>query len=251
MENVHVSTSVPGSVPVTVNVGSVVLPSVTSSTTRITPNVRTSMAPSKTAGMPTSSKQLLGTTSMIPSGDLTSVLIQCLAMQQSQKNSQVQASGSTLLPTTSATNKKKINFNVKVINSPKIKDCPVYVLRNVDETTLTTHRKLIEEIQKQFGSAMIPDTHHLPVGYFKGSTKITIRTDADVADIWMRVKKGEQITLWCQGNHPSDVSSDSDDELIPPRKKRKGTKKKLSALEEKANRVEQSTYAAGKTWNLI
>ena len=98
---------------------------------------------------------------------------------------------------------------------------------------------MIEEIQKQFGSALILDTHQLPVGYFKGSTKITIRTDADVADIWMRVKKGEQITLWCQGNHPSDDSSDSDDELLPPRKKRKGIKKKLSALEEEANRVEQ------------
>ena len=155
------STWVPGSVPVKVNVGLVVLPLVTSSTTRITPNVRSSMAPSKTASMPTSSKQLLGNTSMIPSGDLTSVLIQWLAMQQSQKNSQVQASGSTLLSTTSATNnnKNKINFNVKVINSPKIKDCPVYILRNVDETTLTPHHKLIEEIQKQFGSAMIPDTH--------------------------------------------------------------------------------------------
>ena len=115
---------------------------------------------------------------------------------------------------------------------------PCVCLRNVDETSLTTHRKLIEEIQNQFGSVLIPETHQLPVGYFKGTTKITIRTDADVADIWTCVRNNEQIALWCQGNHLSDVSSDSDDEL-PPKKKRKADKKKLSALEEKANQVEQ------------
>ena len=76
----------------------------------------------------------------------------------------------------------------------------------------------------------------LPIGYFKGTTKITIGVDADVVDVWEYIRKGCQVSLWCQCNNPSE-SSESDDEP-PPKKRRKGAKKKLSALEKKSNRVE-------------
>ena len=48
--------------------------------------------------------------------------------------------------------------------------------------------------------------------------------------------KGCQVSLWCQGNNPSE-SSESEDEL-QPKKRRKGAKKKLSTLEEKSDRLE-------------
>ena len=152
-----------------------------------------------------------------------------------------------------ATKKKVININVKVLNKGKLKDCPVYVLRNIDESKQLTRRELIKELQSQFGS-IVPETCQLPIGYFKGSTKITIRTDADIADIWEYVRKGNQVTLWCQGDYP-ETSSESEDEPLPAKKKRKGTKKKLSALEEKSNRVEGLIHTLkqkhGDEYNMI
>lgn len=103
-------------------------------------------------------------TTMVPSGDLINVFIQYLAMQQSQKTPQMQASqlGSTRV--------NKTNFNVKAINSAKVKDCPVYILRNVDNKNLSSFSELIEN---RFWSGLILETHRLPIGYFKGSIKIS------------------------------------------------------------------------------
>jgi len=111
------------------------------------------------------------------------------------------------------------------------------MLRNIDVNKLSTWRELIEELQKQFGTTIIPESYQLLIGYFKGSTKITIRTDADIADIWEYVRKRNQRSLWCQENYSSDNSSESEEEL-PPKKRCKGTKKKLFSLEKKSNRVE-------------
>ena len=205
----------------------------------------------------------LKTATVSPS--VTSALIQWLAgMQHSQQNKASSPSpglppGETTPgplrpvinpPVTEITakefvnQKKLMNVNVKVLNSEKLKDCPVYVLRNVDEGKLSTRHELVKELQNQFGT-MIPETTQLPIGYFKGSTKITIRADADIADVWEYIRKGCQVSLWCQGNNPAGESSESEDEL-PPKKRQKGTKKKLSALEEKSNRVERQIYTLKK-----
>ena len=76
----------------------------------------------------------------------------------------------------------------------------------------------------------------------KGSTKVSIRSTADVADIWMHVRRGDHISLWCEGIRPKAVrseasDSESCDDEWPPKKKRR-RKRKLSALDEKNNRVE-------------
>lgn len=139
---------------------------------------------------------------------------------------------------TSAT--KRMNFNVRVINPDKKKEWSVYVVRDIGEDT-STPQKLMEELQKQLGPQLVPKTHRFPVGYIKGSTKVSIRSAADVADIWMHVKRGNQISLWCEGirscSEVSDSESDSDDESAT-KKKRRRKKRKLSALDEKNNRVE-------------
>lgn len=123
-------------------------------------------------------------------------------------------------------------------------ECQIYVLRDVSEGAVSTPQKLVEQLQKQFGS-LVPSTRQFPVGYMKGSSKVTIRTAADVADIWAYVKKGDQISLWCQGVRSPKVSSvnvegsdsESDDEGWS-KKKIRTKKRKLSALDEKNNRIE-------------
>ena len=87
-------------------------------------------------------------------------------------------------------------MNIKVFNSVKVKDCPVYVLRGVNEQLITTPKKFREEIEKQFGSKIVPKGKEFPFGYMKGSTKVYIRNDADILDVWNFVRKGEQILLW-------------------------------------------------------
>ncbi len=119
---------------------------------------------------------------------------------------------------------KPVNFNVKVINPDKKKECQISVLRGVTEQMTSTPQNLIEELQRQFGSQLVPTTHQFPVGYMKGSTKVTIRSAADLADIWTCVKKGVQVSLWCEGVHRNiarcEVSDSASDDEGPPKKKR-------------------------------
>ena len=137
---------------------------------------------------------------------------------------------------------KQVNLNVRVINPDKKKECEVYVLREITERVVSTPQSLIKELQRQFGPQLVPTTYHFPVGYMKGSTKVSIRTPADVADIWTHLNRGDQIVLWCEGvrrktSHSAELSdSESDEETSKKRKRSK--KRKLSALDEKNNRVE-------------
>ena len=138
---------------------------------------------------------------------------------------------------TNAPAEKQVNLNVRVINPDKKKECEVYVLREITKSVLLTPQSLIEELQRQFGPQLVPTTYHFPVGYMKGSTKVSIRTPADVADIWTHLNRGDQIVLWCEGvrrktSHSAELSdSESDEETSKKRKRSK--KRKLSALYEK------------------
>ena len=112
---------------------------------------------------------------------------------------------------------KQVNLNVRVINPDKKKDCEVYVLREITESVVSTPQSLIEELQRQFGTQLVPTAHHFPVGYMKGSTKASIRTPADVADVWTHLNRGDQIALWCEGVrrktlHSAELSDGESDE---------------------------------------
>ena len=117
------------------------------------------------------------TSSTSPSLDagssVTSALMQWLAgMQQNKASSSVRSSAPEELvnlspsettlgplrnsPVTEATvrepvsKKKLVNVNVRVLSSGKLKDCPIYVPRNIDDTKFSTQRELIKELQNQF-----------------------------------------------------------------------------------------------------
>ena len=63
----------------------------------------------------------------------------------------------------------------------------------------------------------------------KGSLKVSIRTPADMRDVWLRASKGESVVLWCEGvgHH---AGSDSDDDFPKNQHKKR---KRMSAMEEK------------------
>ena len=101
---------------------------------------------------------------------------------------QTQSAVTIGLPSQSNTAVRQVNFNLKVINPDKKKDYQVYIRRDVHDGIVSTPQELVEEVQKQFGPQLVPTTHPFPVGYMKGSTT---RSTADVADIWMHVRRGD------------------------------------------------------------
>ena len=54
---------------------------------------------------------------------------------------------------------------------------------------------LKKEILKQFGSELVPGDLDFPTGYTKSGTKVWIRTDSDVADVWSFLRNNEAVSL--------------------------------------------------------
>ena len=138
---------------------------------------------------------------------------------------------------------KRMNFNVKIINPEKKKEFKTYVLRNVTKYSISTPPLLRKELLQQFGDRLVSRKQDFAVGFMKNSSKVSIRSSADIEDVWQYALKGDQITLWCHGitaskrkNAASD--SESDEELFQDTSKQT-KKRKLSALEEKSERVEK------------
>ena len=72
---------------------------------------------------------------------------------------------------------------VKEIYPEKKKEAKVFIFRpNLQE--ITTPSDLGEELFLQFGDKIVPDTDDFPIGYFRGQTKLWIRTNSDLADAW-------------------------------------------------------------------
>ena len=173
------------------------------------------------------------------------------ALQALTANAQLQmASGSTQAPSTgrpilrpaplAQQQSSKVNLNVRVINPHRKSDCETCVLHNIGSHNISTPDCLRREIWKQFGSDVVSSKLDFPIGYMKGGSKISIKSVSDIQDVWGYVRSGTNITLWCNGllsseKHQSSSGSDDEDISVGRKPKRK---KKLSALEEKNERVE-------------
>jgi len=122
---------------------------------------------------------------------------------------------------------------VKIFNPENKEEQHVFVLRDVSQAVASTPETLVEELRRQFGSH-VHKRHHFPIGYMKGSLKVSIRTPADMRDVWLRASKGESVVLWCEGVGYHS-GSDSDDDFPKNRHKKR---KRISAMEEKNERIE-------------
>jgi hypothetical protein len=73
-----------------------------------------------------------------------------------------------------------------------------------------------------------------PVGYTKIGSKLWIRSDADIKDVWSFIERGESVALWCHALHAiqSPDSEDTDDDF-PIRKPKRKKRKKYSAIDER------------------
>ena len=125
---------------------------------------------------------------------------------------------------------------IKLINPDKKSIFETYVLREVGAFNISTPLQLKEHIFKQFGDQLVSSRLDFPVGYIKAGSKVWIRTDADIKDVWSFISKGDTISFWCHG---INISEDVDDnEESPTRKPKRKKRRKTTYMEEKNERVD-------------
>ena len=131
----------------------------------------------------------------------------------------------------------KCDFYVKVLNPNRKKEFSTYVLRDITKEKMSTPQKLRRELNQQFGDALISSKLDFPVGYMKNSAKVSIRTSADINDIWKAATKSDQVTLWCYGISSNETSTDDDSDIEI---KHQSKKRKVSALQEKNKWIDKT-----------
>ena len=124
--------------------------------------------------------------------------------------------------------------------STKRKDPKTFTLRDVNIASIDTCDKLKEIIKSQLKKDIVKD---FDVGFYNGSTVVSIRSEQDLQEIWQDVKRGTQIVLWCDGlkeseknapkkrKHVSSDESDSD-HVVKKSSKRSAAKEREGKLEE-------------------
>ena len=111
------------------------------------------------------------------------------------------------------------------------------MLRDIIKEKILTPQKLQRELNKQFGDALVSSKLNFPVGYMKNGSKVSIRTSADIDDIWKAATKSDQVTLWCYRISSNETSTDDDSDLEI---KHQSKKRKVSALQEKNKRIDKT-----------
>ena len=101
----------------------------------------------------------------------------------------------------------------------------MFTLRNIDVVKVDTRDKLKEVIKFQLDNDLV---EHFHVGYYQGTTVVSIRSSQDLKEIWQEMRSGTKVVLWCDGlrehenfrkrKHNTAFSDDSDSQPRPARK---------------------------------
>ena len=119
-----------------------------------------------------------------------------------------------------------------------------FSLRNINTCSTKTCAELKAVIKEQLCDHI---TSNFDIGYLQGSTAVIIRNEADLAEVWEKLKKSTSVTLWCDGlkkqsseSKPchkrqrmlssmlSDSNESDSDESVPT--KRKKTENQVSLI---------------------
>ena len=71
----------------------------------------------------------------------------------------------------------------------------MFVQRDVCQALVSTPETLMQAMRKQFGSHVAKKCL-FAVGYMKGSMKVSIRTPADMSDVWQHASRGKNVIMW-------------------------------------------------------
>ncbi len=137
--------------------------------------------------------------------------------------------------------KKKILIKA-VLKSYK-KDPKTFTLRDVNISKIVTCDYLKLLIKSQFNNDLSKD---FDVGYYDGSTVVSIRSEEDFREVWCSIKEGSKIILWCDGLKEAKASTsrkrkrlELDDSEFHEEDKQKSSRKKSAISVERENKVEE------------
>lgn len=118
-----------------------------------------------------------------------------------------------------------------------------FTLRDVDIASINSRSQLRKVIKEQLQDDLVKE---FDVGYYEGSTVVSIRSPRDLAEVWNNLKAGKKVTLWCDGLKEEEcgknkkrkrvevtVDSEESDEEEADFQKRSGNKKHKYKLKDK------------------
>lgn len=135
----------------------------------------------------------------------------------------------------------------RVFKPTRKAEIKIFMLRNLSASHFSSLDCLKGQISSQLGESVVSADGDYDVGYMKGTSRLCIHSEGDLDEIWSKISRGVACTLWCDGLAPQEKSksvskrlyydgSDSDPENLSPLPPKK---KKMSAIEEKNQRVQE------------
>ena len=156
-----------------------------------------------------------------------------------------------------------VSVSVKIIGrNEKRSEHKTFMLRDIDVNKIDNIRSLKQQILDQFGSEFVDKDLEFSVGYFKGTTRIWVRTQSDLSELLRIIQSKSTTLLWCDGVDQqkrkkrsqlpgSEGSSDSDNDQYGQTAK----KRRKTASEDKENRVDDTLNKLrekhGTNWSTI
>ena len=131
-----------------------------------------------------------------------------------------------------------MDIYLKILNPACKKEGEVHVLRGISMDTVDSPDQLKRIMASQYGD-QLPDHEQMEIGYFHKTNKVCIKSRLDVNDVWVLIRKGEKVTLWCIGapskGQPESYKRPASEE---PGHSAKKVKKGSSAEEKRAAALE-------------
>ena len=113
----------------------------------------------------------------------------------------------------------------------KGKDPKMFALRNIVPDRISCCNDIKSLIKEQLSDDIVEDDFDL--GHVQGNTVVSLRSKADLDEMWEGLTKGLNITLWCDGLPVEQTSSrkrpvsavENDDEVESSKEKKRKKKK--------------------------
>ena len=133
---------------------------------------------------------------------------------------------------------------LKAVTKSSKKDPKTFMLRDVNINSIVTCDQLKQLIKSQLSRDLVKE---FDVGYYDGSTVVSIRSAQDLGEIWSDLKRGSKVILWCDGLREFKTSSSrkrkrlqSSESESEDESRCKSGKKKSSVSSERESKVEEA-----------
>lgn len=149
------------------------------------------------------------------------------------------------------------SVSIKVINPDKKSESKLFILRNVELSSIETPENMRSLLIEKLGQDLVAKEPGFEMGYFRSNKRVWVRNQDDVKEVVKQLSKDSHcFTLWCMGKSMSKrvielSDSDSDGGLTIPQSKRKRSSKYSEKLERIDDTVDELQSKHGSTFTAI